>query len=121
MVSRFFVLLAALTAALLPAPAGGRHGYLPPVERGRMVFHATRTDWLSVINFRNDWHAPRMRFVNGVWEQIGVHEGNDIFAEPGTPIVAILGGNVERLGWTFYSGWRVGIRGDDGRYWFYAH
>jgi len=25
------------------------------------------------------------------------------------------------LGWLFYSGWRVGIRADDGRYWFYAH
>jgi murein DD-endopeptidase MepM/ murein hydrolase activator NlpD len=52
---------------------------------------------------------------------VGVHEGNDVFAEPGTPVRAIHGGEVENLGWTFYSGWRVGIRGDDGRYWFYAH
>lgn len=86
-----------------------------------MVFPILRTDWLSLINFRNDWHAPRMRYVGGRWVQVGVHEGNDIFAEPGTPVVAVLAGTVEQLGWTFYSGWRVGIRGDDGRYWFYAH
>jgi murein DD-endopeptidase MepM/ murein hydrolase activator NlpD len=109
-------------ASLAPlSPAGGQDGYLPPVEKDGMTFPVARTEWLSVINFKNDWHAPRMRLIDGVWQQIGVHEGNDILAEPGTPVVAVLGGTVERLGWTFYSGWRVGIRGDDGRYWFYAH
>lgn len=86
-----------------------------------MVFPVARTNWYSVINFTDDWHAPRMRLIEGVWRQVGAHEGNDIFAEPGTPVRAVLGGRVERLGWTFYSGWRVGVRGDDGRYWFYAH
>jgi murein DD-endopeptidase MepM/ murein hydrolase activator NlpD len=85
------------------------------------VFPVKRTDWYSVINFANDWHAPRMRFIGGTWKQIGVHEGTDIFAEPGTPVKAVIGGHVEQVGWTFYSGWRVGIRGTDGRYWFYAH
>jgi len=28
---------------------------------------------------------------------------------------------VENVGWTFYSGTRVGVRGVDGRYYFYAH
>ena len=106
----------------LPASVGlTQSGYLPPVEKDGMVFPVTRSEWLSHINFSNDWHAPRMRFENGVWQQIGVHEGNDIFAEPGTPVVAVLGGRVEQIGWTFYSGWRVGVRGDDGRHWFYAH
>lgn len=87
-----------------------------------MTFPVARSRWFSVINFADDWHAPRMRLIPGKgWRQIGVHEGNDIFAEPGTPIRAVLGGRVENLGWLFYSGWRVGIRGDDGRYWFYAH
>ena len=109
--------------AVLAAPGGiaAQTGYLPAVQTDGMVFPIARTGWYSVINFANDWHAPRMRFEGGRWVQIGVHEGNDIFAEPGTPIRAILGGRVEQLGWTFYSGWRVGVRGDDGRYWFYAH
>lgn len=86
-----------------------------------MVFPVVRSNWYSVINFSDDWHAPRMRFIEGRWRQVGVHEGNDIYAEPGTAIRAVLGGSIERVGWTFYSGWRVGVRGTDGRYWFYAH
>ena len=121
MSKRILLAVVALLAGVAPSTARAQGGYLRPVEKDGMVFPVMRTGWLSLINFKNDWHAPRMRLVGGVWQQIGVHEGNDIFAEPGTPIVAVLGGQVEQLGWTFYSGWRVGIRGDDGRYWFYAH
>jgi len=116
------VSLAVVTTIGLPASAGGR--YLAPVAaHDGKVFPVARSNWYSVINFTNDWHAPRMRYIpsEGRWRQIGVHEGNDVFGEPGTPIVSITGGRVEQVGWTFYSGWRVGVRGDDGRYWFYAH
>jgi murein DD-endopeptidase MepM/ murein hydrolase activator NlpD len=119
-----FARVLALSVALLvmAGPTTAAEGYLTPVVTDEgMTFPVARSSWFSVINFTNDWHAPRMRFVNGRWVQIGVHEGTDIFAEPGTPIRAILGGRVEQIGWTFYSGWRVGIRGTDGRYWFYAH
>ncbi|MGH2807946.1 MAG: M23 family metallopeptidase [Actinomycetota bacterium] len=115
-----FACFVALSAA---APGIASEGYLRPVmSADGKTFPVARSSWYSVINFRNDWHAPRMRFYPGIgWIQDGFHEGNDIFAEPGTPIRAVLGGRVENLGWTFYSGWRVGVRGDDGRYWFYAH
>ncbi len=86
-----------------------------------MTFPVARSTWYSVINFRNDWHAPRMRFIDGKWRQVGVHEGTDVFAEPGSPILSVTTGEVERVGWTFYSGWRVGVRDETGRYWFYAH
>jgi murein DD-endopeptidase MepM/ murein hydrolase activator NlpD len=119
---RLAVALFVLTLAGVPATAAPRYaGYVGPVHVDGMTFPVARSDWYSVINFADDWHDPRMRFEEGRWVLIGVHEGNDIFAEPGTPIVAVLGGRVENLGWTFYSGWRVGVRGDDGRYWFYAH
>ena len=40
----------------------------------------------------------------------------------GTPIIAVEPGTVEHLGWNQYGGWRVGIRGLDGkRYYYYAH
>ncbi len=107
---------------VLALPSHAVEGYTAPVLDERdMTFPVARSTWFSVINFTNDWHAPRMRYANGRWVQSGVHEGTDVFAEPGTPIRAVLGGHVEQLGWTFYSGWRVGVRGDDGRYWFYAH
>jgi murein DD-endopeptidase MepM/ murein hydrolase activator NlpD len=119
------VLIALVSLALLTtagSPSGARGRYLAPVaDADGKVFPVARSNWYSVINFTNDWHAPRMRFIDGKWVQVGIHEGNDVFAEPGTPILSIVGGHVEQMGWTFYSGWRVGVRGDDGKYWFYAH
>lgn len=112
-----------VTVALAP-PVGAADavpGYLPPVVVEERVFPVDRTSWYSVINFKDEWRVPRMRFLDGKWRQTGVHEGTDIYAEPGTPVRSITQGRIENLGWTFYSGWRVGIRGDDGRYWFYAH
>lgn len=96
-------------------------GYLPPVHHDGMVFPIARTDWYSMITFADDWGAPRFRKTDKGWELVGRHEGNDIFAEPGAPVMSATPGRVEQIGWLFYSGWRVGIRADDGRYWFYAH
>ncbi|MGH2698398.1 MAG: M23 family metallopeptidase [Actinomycetota bacterium] len=120
------VLLLAATALTLAGVVGARAesapsaGYVPASSSSK-VFPVARSEWYSVINFSNDWHAERMRLVDGKWRRVGFHEGNDILAEPGTPVRAVTAGNIERAGWLFYSGWRVGIRGDDGRYWFYAH
>jgi murein DD-endopeptidase MepM/ murein hydrolase activator NlpD len=74
-----------------------------------------------MIHIESDWHDPRLRVVNGTWQLVGVHEGIDIMGERETPIVSMTAGIVENVGWTFYSGTRVGIRGTDGRYYFYAH
>lgn len=106
---------------LAPVSTSAASSYERAVVWEGHVFPVARTRWYSVINFTNDWHAPRMRFIDGQWLQVGVHEGTDIFAEPGTPVRAAYPGVIENVGWTFYSGWRVGIRGTDGRYWFYAH
>ncbi len=50
------------------------------------------------------------------------HLGNDLMGQVGTPIVAVEGGKVEALGWNQYGGWRIGIRSEDSkRYYYYAH
>ncbi len=50
------------------------------------------------------------------------HLGHDMMGSVGTPIVAVEGGRIEALGWNQYGGWRVGIRSNDGRrYYYYAH
>ncbi len=118
------VLLLSVAVAVLAGDASTaavRPRYLAPRPRDGLVFPVARSNWYSVINFRNDWHEPRMRYERGKWRLVGVHEGVDIFAEPGTPVRAIADGTVERVGWLFYSGWRIGIRDELGRYWFYAH
>jgi murein DD-endopeptidase MepM/ murein hydrolase activator NlpD len=101
---------------LIPFPAW----YRPVVEDG-FTFPVARANWLSVIEFRDDWHDPRFRLTSSGWQLIGYHEGNDIVAEEGTPVLSATAGTVERTGWTFYSGTRVGVRGTDGKYYFYAH
>lgn len=119
------ILLFSLAAPALPSAGTAdrqEERYLPPVrDDSGMVFPVLRSSWYSVIELHKDWHAPRMRLIDGTWELVGRHEGNDIFAEPGTPVVATAAGRIERVGWTYYSGWRVGIRDAQGRYWFYAH
>lgn len=50
------------------------------------------------------------------------HLGHDMMGLTGTPVAAVESGTVTMLGWNQYGGWRIGIRSDDGRrYWYYAH
>jgi len=49
------------------------------------------------------------------------HEGTDLFGKEGIPIISVCGGKVEKIGWNRLGGERVGIRGDDGNYYYYAH
>jgi murein DD-endopeptidase MepM/ murein hydrolase activator NlpD len=120
--------LLAATAGSVPrtAPATGSipippPSYYRPLVVDGMTFPVARANWLSVVRFADDWHEPRMRLIDGTWRLVGFHEGVDIGAEKGTPILSVTAGRVEAVGWTFYSGTRVGVRGIDGRYYFYAH
>lgn len=50
------------------------------------------------------------------------HLGHDMMSAVGTPVIAVESGTVECLGWNQYGGWRIGIRSNDSkRYWYYAH
>jgi murein DD-endopeptidase MepM/ murein hydrolase activator NlpD len=122
--------VAGLLAVLAPGatPALGEQSrlvvppaYYRPVIVDGFTFPVARASWLSVIETGNDWHDPRFRLIDGRWRLVGFHEGNDIVAEEGTPVLAAAAGTVEAVGWTFYSGTRVGVRGQDGKYYFYAH
>lgn len=50
-----------------------------------------------------------------------IHEGTDIFADYGTPVLSTTYGVVELKGWNKYGGWRIGIRDKYNRYHYYAH
>ncbi|MCL6593759.1 MAG: M23 family metallopeptidase [Alicyclobacillus sp.] len=55
------------------------------------------------------------------WGGRRIHEGVDIFAPYGTPVLACTTGYVELMGWNKYGGWRVGIRDVNNVYYYYAH
>jgi murein DD-endopeptidase MepM/ murein hydrolase activator NlpD len=50
-----------------------------------------------------------------------IHEGVDIFASYGTPVLACSYAYVELLGWNRFGGWRIGLRDGDNYYYYYAH
>jgi hypothetical protein len=53
--------------------------------------------------------------------QIGSHQGNDLFADFGTPVVAVAEGTVENVGSLKISGNRLWLYADSGDQFFYAH
>lgn len=50
-----------------------------------------------------------------------IHEGTDIFANYGTPVISTTYGVIELKGWNLYGGWRIGIRDIHNIYHYYAH
>lgn len=81
----------------------------PYYHPGKYTFPVIGTTWFE-DSFGADREGGKRR-----------HEGTDLFGKEGTPIVSICGGKVEQLGWNRLGGERVGIRGDDGNYYYYAH
>lgn len=66
-------------------------------------------------SYRGTWGANRG------WGGRRIHEGTDIFAGYGTPVLSTSYGVVEVLGWNEFGGWRVGIRDNHNTYHYYAH
>ncbi len=50
-----------------------------------------------------------------------IHEGTDIFAGYGAPVLSTCFGYVELIGWNRLGGWRIGLRSADNTYFYYAH
>jgi murein DD-endopeptidase MepM/ murein hydrolase activator NlpD len=66
-------------------------------------------------SYRSTWGSSRG------WGGRRSHEGTDIFADYGTPVLATTYGIVELKGWNEYGGWRIGIRDLNNVYHYYAH
>ena len=63
--------------------------------------------------YSDDWGAPR--------QHTGTHEGTDIFAPTGTPVVAVSDGTLYRVGTRRVPGNRLWLRSAKGDTFFYAH
>lgn len=76
-------------------------GYMFP------VLGATAND------FSDDWGAPRA--------DTGFHQGIDIFAAGGTPLLAVQDGTVFQVGWNNLGGRRLWLADGYGNLFYYAH
>ena len=63
--------------------------------------------------FTDDWLYPR---PGGRY-----HQGIDLFAERGTPLVAVADGSLSRVGWNGLGGWRLWLHDGAGTDYYYAH
>ena len=74
-------------------------------------------DWLCPITggytFGDTWGDPRSGGRS--------HRGTDVFADYGTPLVAVVGGEAVNYGWSSAGGYDVFLLGDDGNRYYYAH
>jgi len=84
-------------AQLAVMPAGG--AFVFPVQGG--------------ARYSDDWLAGR---PGG-----RLHQGIDLFAPTGTPLVAVADGTVFRVGWNGLGGWRLWLRDRSGTAFYYAH
>ena len=82
----------------------------PPLGAGEYVFPVVgASDYIDTYGgFRGD--------VPGNW-----HHGDDIFAELGTPVVAVATGTLNRVGWARLGGWRLWVRDRHRNQFYYAH
>lgn len=95
------------------------------ITHNARVYQKFNTIWLPDTSFpiklgynytyRSTW-GDRRSFGG-----IRIHEGTDIFADYGTPVLSTCYGYVELIGWNRYGGWRVGIRDLNNRYHYFAH
>jgi murein DD-endopeptidase MepM/ murein hydrolase activator NlpD len=68
---------------------------------------------VSTKQVANTWHAPR--------DGGRLHEGQDIFAPRGTPVLSATEGYVENIGENSLGGQTVSVIGAGGRVYYYAH
>ena len=66
-------------------------------------------------SYRSTWGANRG------WGGRRSHEGTDLFASYGIPVVSTSHGVIEVMGWNNFGGWRIGIRDNHNSYHYYAH
>jgi murein DD-endopeptidase MepM/ murein hydrolase activator NlpD len=67
----------------------------------------------GLTTFTDDYGAPRAG--------TGWHQGTDLFAEVGTPVLAVADGTLSKVGWNTLGGNRLWLTDDAGTAYYYAH
>ncbi len=105
---RLKALEAARTAYLTSLPVAGGATLAGALPQGDYLFPVA-----GPAQFTNDWGFAR---AGG-----RTHEGIDLFAARGTPVVAVADGTLFNVGWNGLGGWRLWVRDTSGNGFYYAH
>ena len=106
--ARLAALEAARRASLNSVPYASVASVVGALPRGSYVFPVA-----GPARFGDDWLAPRPGGRS--------HEGIDIFAAAGTPIVAVADGSLYNVGYNGLGGWRLWLRDGNGTTYYFAH
>jgi murein DD-endopeptidase MepM/ murein hydrolase activator NlpD len=106
--ARLAALEAARRATLSSLPYSSSGAAAAAVPDGAYVFPVA-----GGARFSDDWLAPRPGGRS--------HEGIDIFAAAGTPIVAVADGSLYNVGYNGLGGWRLWLRDGAGTTFYFAH
>ncbi len=106
--ARLAALEAARRATLNSLPYASAGSAARAVPRGSYVFPVA-----GPARFSDDWLAPRAGGRS--------HEGIDIFAAAGTPVVAVADGSLYNVGYNGLGGWRLWLRDGNGTTYYFAH
>ena len=105
---RLAALEAARTAYLTSMPVAGGTTLAGALPQGDYLFPVA-----GPAQFTNDWGFARPGGRS--------HEGIDLFAARGTPVVAVADGTLFNVGWNGLGGWRLWVRDTSGNGFYYAH
>lgn len=93
--------------------------YIEKIQKDFIWFPVAFSEASPFVNYVNSWGYDR------TYGGDRVHEGTDIMAEVNQrgyyPVVSVSDGVVENLGWLELGGYRIGIRSQNGIYFYYAH
>ncbi len=105
-----------VTPTGIEAPPPGGFTETPPVDPKRQKDLVAASYVFPVAggaHYGHDFGAPRA--------DTGFHEGSDLFAPEGTPLVAVQNGVLHNVGWNRLGGWRLWIEDTNGNWFYYAH
>jgi murein DD-endopeptidase MepM/ murein hydrolase activator NlpD len=97
------------------APPGG-FTHDPPIDPARRAALLGPGYVFPVVggaSFSDDFGGPRA--------DTGFHQGIDLFAPAGTPLVAVHDGTLFNVGWNRLGGWRLWLDDGRGNLFYYAH
>jgi murein DD-endopeptidase MepM/ murein hydrolase activator NlpD len=105
-----------ITPTGIEAPPPGGFTLTPPIDEARYKALTAPSYVFPVAGGAHYGHD-----FGNFRADTGFHEGSDLFAPAGTPVVAVQSGVLHNVGWNRLGGWRLWVEDTAGNWFYYAH